>query len=74
MIRIEFSEQDLKTIQQLRYAHPHPRVRRRMEVLWLKSQGLAHREICRLAGISSNTLRQYLGMFQSGGIKTMPLT
>ncbi len=42
-----------------------------MEVLWLKSQGLAHREICRLAGISSNTLRQYLGMFQSGGIKKL---
>jgi transposase len=71
MIRIEFSEQDLKTIQKLRYAHPHPRVRRRMEVLWLKSQGLAHLEICRLAGISSNTLRQYLGMFQSGGIKKL---
>jgi DNA-binding NarL/FixJ family response regulator len=71
MIRIEFSEQDLKKIQQLRYAHPHPRVRRRMEVLWLKSQGLAHREICRLAGISSNTLRQCLGMFQSVGIKKL---
>ena len=71
MIRIEFSEQDLKKIQKLRYEHPHPRVRRRMEVLWLKSQGLAHREICRLAGISSNTLRQYLGMFRSGGIKTL---
>lgn len=42
-----------------------------MEVLWLKSQGLARREICRLAGISSNTLRQYLGMFQSGGIKKL---
>jgi len=71
MIRIEFSEQELKKIQQGRYAHPHPRVRRRMEVLWLKSQGLAHREICRLAGISSNTLRQYLRMFQSGGIKRL---
>ena len=71
MIRIEFSEQDLKKIQQLRYEHPHPRVRKRMEALWLKSKGLAHREICRLAGISSNTLRQYLGMFQSGGIKKL---
>jgi transposase len=71
MIRIEFSEQDLKTIQKLRYEHPHTRVRRRMEVLCLKSQGLAHLEICRLAGISSNTLRQYLGMFQSGGIKKL---
>jgi transposase len=71
MIRIEFSEQDLKKLQRLRYEHPHPRVRRRMDVLWLKSQGFAHQEICRLAGISSNTLRQYLGMFQSGGIKKL---
>jgi transposase len=69
MIRIEFSEQDLKNIQRLRYAHPHPRVRRRMEVLWLKSQGLAHQEICRLADVSSNTLRQYLRVFQTGGLK-----
>jgi transposase len=69
MIRIEFSEQDMEKIQRLRYAHPHPRIRRRMEVLWLKSQGLAHQEICRLAGVSSNTLRQYLRVFQTGGIK-----
>jgi transposase len=71
MIRIEFSERDRKTIKQLRYAHPHPRVRQRMEVLWLKSQGLAHQEICRLAGVSSNTLRQYLRLFQAGGIRKL---
>jgi transposase len=70
-IRIEFSEQDLKKIQHLRYEYPHPKVRRRTQVPWLKSQGLAHRGIFRLAGVSSNTLRQYLGMFQSGGIKKL---
>jgi transposase len=68
MIKVEFSEQDLKQIQQLRYEHAHPRVRRRMEALWLKSQGLEHQEICRLAGLSSNTLRKYLRLFQAGGI------
>jgi len=71
MIRIEFSEQDLKQIQQLRYEHAHPRVRRRMEALWLKSQGLEHQEICRFAGLSSNTLRKYLRLFQAGGIKKL---
>jgi transposase-like protein len=40
-----------------------------MEALWLKSQGLEHQEICRLAGVSSNTLRKYLRLFQAGGIK-----
>jgi hypothetical protein len=71
MIRIEFSEQDRKDIQRLRYEHPHPRVRRRMEVLWLKSLGVAHQEICRLAQVSGNTLREYLRMFQSGGVRKL---
>lgn len=71
MITIEFAEQDLKNIKRLRYEHEHPRVRRRMEVLWLKSQGLQHQEICRLAGVSSNTLREYLKLFQAGGIEKL---
>jgi transposase len=71
MLKIDFSEQDVQQIKRLRYEDPHPRVRRRMEVLWLKSQGLAHQEICRLAGISGNTLREYLRKFQSGGIREL---
>jgi len=71
MLRIEFSEQDVEQIKRLRYEHPHPKVRRRMEVLWLKSQGLAHWEICQLAGISGNTLRDCLRKFQSGGIRKL---
>jgi transposase len=71
MIRIEFTEQDLKKIQRLRYEHEHPRVRRRMEALWLKSQGLPHQEICKLAGVSSNTLREYLKLFQAGGVEKL---
>jgi transposase len=42
-----------------RYHHPHPHVRHKMEVPWLKSQGLPHREIARLAGVSENTMRSY---------------
>jgi transposase len=67
MIRVELSPQDIEKIKRLRYEHPHPRVRKRMDVLWLKSQGLRHREICRLTGVSSNTLCKYLRMYQSGG-------
>jgi hypothetical protein len=68
MIRIDFSEPDVQRIKQLRYEHPHPRIRKRMDVLWLKSQGLTHQEICRLTGICSNTLRSYLRLFRSGGV------
>ena len=68
MIKIDFSQQDIKKIKQLRYDHPHPRVRKRMDVLWLINQGLQHKEVCRITGISNNTLCKYLRMFQSGGV------
>jgi len=42
-----------------------------MQVLWLKSQGLQRWEICRLAGVSSNTVRTYLRLFKAGGIKRL---
>ena len=71
MIRVDFSPHHISKIRKLRYDHPHPRVRKRMDVLWLKSQGLPHEEICRLTGISGNTLCKYLRMFQSGGIEKL---
>ena len=68
MIRITFSEYDIQKIKFLRYHDPRPKVRRRMEVLWLKSQGLPHHRICQLAGVSPTTLREYLRMYDAGGI------
>ena len=48
MIKVEFTEQDLKAIEYERFNHPIPLVQRRMEVLWLKSQGLAHKDIAKI--------------------------
>jgi transposase len=42
-----------------------------MEAVYLKSQGLLHKEICRLSQISENTLRSYLRQFQEGGIERL---
>ncbi len=71
MIKIEFTEGEMQALNYERYNHPHPRVQRRMEALWLKSQGLSHNEICRLTGISANTLRGYLREYQQGGIEAL---
>ncbi len=67
MLTIEFTEADKQALNHERLHHPHPRVQRRMEALWLKSQGLSHQDIARLIGISSNTLRSYLRAYQLGG-------
>jgi len=71
MMNIEFSDADVKALHYERYHHPHPRVQLRMEAVYLKSQGLAHQEICRLTGIASNTLRAYLRMYQMHGLEEL---
>ena len=59
MIYLEFSEQEQQSLYYERFNHPHPRVQKKMEALWLKSQKLPHHQISKLAGISPNTLRSY---------------
>ena len=60
MIQIAFTPEDIEALHQERSHHPHPRVQEKMEAVYLKSQGLLHKEICRLARISENPLRSYL--------------
>ena len=68
MITFDFSEHDLKIIQSERFNHPVPLVQRRMEVLWLKSQGLQHKQIAKLAGVCDNALTKYLRLYRHGGL------
>lgn len=71
MIKIEFTEAEKKALSYERYHHPHPRVQRKMEALWLKSQLYEHKEICRLTGISKPTLCTYLKDYKQGGIEKL---
>jgi transposase len=71
MIRIEFTEEEIKELQYERYHHPHPRVQRKMEALFLKSQGMSHGEIGRLTGVSQVTMREYLREYAEGGIAAL---
>src|SRR4051794_24941030 len=74
MIAIDFTPQDIDALHFERFHHPHPRVQLKMEAVYLKSQGLPHREICRLARISENTLRAYLRQYQEGGAERLKQT
>lgn len=68
MIKIEFTPEEIDALETERYHHPHPKVQRKMEVLYLKSQGMAHHEICRLCRITETTLTTYLKQYQAGGL------
>lgn len=71
MLRIDFTAEEIQRLDYERYYHPHPRVQRRMEAVYLKALGLPHHEICTVAGIGGNTLRSYLRDYQAGGIEAL---
>jgi transposase len=71
MITITFTEAEINALQHERYYHPHPRVQRKMDALYLKSQGQSHQQIVQLLRISPMTLRTYLHEYQAGGIERL---
>lgn len=44
MIRIEFSKEEAKKINDVRYNYPDPKIRKKFEVLWLKYLKYSHKE------------------------------
>jgi transposase len=69
MRRFEFTKEEKHTIARERYHHPDPRVQRRMEILWLKSQGERHERIAQLAGVGRRTVQRVLDLFEAGRLE-----
>ena len=55
MDRGEFSTAEREALQYWRFHHPHPRVQRKLEALYLRSQGISTTEVCRLCAIAPST-------------------
>jgi transposase len=71
MIQLEFTFEAIDALEEARFTHPHPFVRRKMEAVFLKSQDLPHQIICKLCRICPNTLRSYLSDYQQGGLEQL---
>lgn len=68
MLQISFTDEQVQELDYWRFHYPDPRVQRKLEVVWLKSQGLVHQEIARLAGVSARTVQRHLNEYTEGGI------
>ena len=71
MLKIDFTQEAVEKLHYERYHHPHPLVQRKMEVLYLKSQGIKHKEICNLCKITKTTLTKYIRQYQLGGVEEL---
>jgi len=69
--QIEFSQDELKQLSHESIYHPHPRVRRRMQALLFKAQGMAHQDIGLYLKVSQTTLRKYFDLYLSGGVEAL---
>ena len=71
MRTITFTDDDRRALAHLRYHHPDPCVQRKVEVLWLKSHGLAHDRIAAYAGASRRSVQRYLDEYLKGGLQRL---
>lgn len=69
MIGVEFSAEIIEKLNYERYHHPSPKVQKKMEVLYLKSQGMSHKEIRRICRICKTTLAAYLKQYRDHGLE-----
>ncbi|HEY9706129.1 MAG TPA: helix-turn-helix domain-containing protein [Allocoleopsis sp.] len=71
MTQLIYTPEEKKIFNYERFNHPHPRVQLKMEVLWLKSQGMSNSQIAIFANICENTVRKYLKEYAECGLEKL---
>ena len=69
MIKITVTPEVLDHLHYEKSNNPHPRVRKKIEAIILKNNGLSNKKICKILNIAPNTLTAYIRQFKEGGIE-----
>ena len=68
MLVIPFTDEDIAQLRYLRLNYPHPRVRQKIDAVYLKALGYPHHEIARFLNVTETTVRSYLKEYAEGGL------
>ena len=71
MRALECSAETVAVLNAERFSHPHPEVRRKMLVVWLRAQGFDQVTCASIADVSERTVRRYLDQFCEGGLERL---
>lgn len=71
MIKIQFSEDQINLLFEEKSKNEYPIVRKKTEVLYLKSFGFSHGEIQRITRVSEPMLVSYLKEYIEGGVEKL---
>jgi transposase len=66
-----FKEEDIAVFRRERMHSPHHIVRRKMDSLYLCSQGLSRKQVQKINGIAERTLAGYFRQYKSGGVEAL---
>ena len=69
MIAIKLSREETATVLRERFAHPCPKVQRRMEVIHLRSLEKSYAEIVEIVGCSHSSVARWLRIYRSSGLE-----
>jgi transposase len=68
---LTLTEGQLSELQKLRIHHDHPRVRQRMDAVWLRAQGMTQLCVAEMLGLSRHTIAGYEDLYEAGGIEAL---
>ena len=71
MIRIDFSQAEIQLLKQEKDKNPNPKIRKRVEVVYLKSKGLQHKDLQDITGFSHTQVTTLLKLYQMGGLEAI---
>lgn len=71
MIKIIFTEEEIALLKKEKEHNPFPIIRKKCEVLYLKSQDFRHKEIQKIMGISHGTVTSYVKICKEGGMEAL---
>ena len=67
--RVQLTEAEQRELCADREAHPQPRVRQKMWVLWLLHCGVTRDKAAEITGIARSTVQRYLEAYREGGLE-----
>lgn len=71
MIKIDITQMDVETLNDLQLNHPHNVVRTRALILLLKHQDVPHHKIAKITNLSQNTVRAAMQAYKNGGVELL---
>lgn len=74
MIKIDFTDEGINKLYGELFSHANPNVRRKLLAIYLKSQGIENRDICRICRCSWPTMVSHLKAYRDSGLDAVTVS